>query len=190
MAENALQGRAWARHGPLVVAAVLATLLLSTSVVLGVRALGGPEVLLARFGLFAPLAGVIVIALAGLQPFPVPGGAILLVAQGTLFGAALGGTVCLAGSTAVAAIRYRMARGLTREADLRNVRMPAWLRRLPVGHPAFQILVRQLPLGAFAIDMASPAAGVSSLRHHTCAALGSAPGSWLFAAIGAGLVTW
>lgn len=189
MAEDALPLRAKTRRRPLLLlAAVLVTLVLSATVVLGVDALGGPEALLARFGPFAPLAGVIVIALAGLQPFP--GGEILLVAQGALFGLALGGTVCLAGSTAVAAIRYRLASRLTGAADVHEIRMPAWLRRLPVGHPAFQILVRQLPLGGFAIDLASPAAGVSTMRHHTCAALGAAPGSWLFAAIGAGLVTW
>ncbi len=188
MVEDALPVRARTQRGPFLVAAVLATVLLSTAVVLGVRALGGPEAFLARFGPFAPLVGVIVIALAGLQPFP--GGEVLLVAQGALFGAALGGAVCLSGSTAVATIRYRLARWLTGGTDLDEVRMPAWLRRLPVGHPAFQILVRQLPLGGFAIDLASPAAGVSALRHHTCAAIGAVPGSWLFAAIGARLVSW
>lgn len=171
----------------LVVGALLAAPVLSAAVVLGVRALGGPEAFLVPFGPIAPLVGVTVVALAGFQPFP--GGEILLVAQGALFGVALGGAVCLAGSMAVAVIRYRLARWLT-GADLDALRMPAWLRRLPVGHPAFQILVRQLPLGALAIDLASPAAGVSALRHHTCAALGASPGSWLFAAIGAGLVTW
>lgn len=186
MREEALAVRAPAGRRVLVVMTVLAILVLSAAVLLGVRALGGPEAFLAPFGRWAPLVGVVVVALAGFQPFP--GGEVLLVAQGALFGAGLGAAVCLAGSTAVAATRYHLARWFTRGAHLDDVRMPAWLRRLPVGHPAFQILVRQLPLGGFAIDLASPMAGVSPRRHHTCAVLGAAPGSWLFAAIGAGLV--
>ena len=121
MAEDALPVRARMRRGRFLVAAVLATLLLSTAVVLGVPALGGPETFLARLGPFAPLVALIVIVLAGFQLFP--GGEVLLVAQGALSGAAIGG----AGLHQGAAARAHRSEG--REAVQDPAGRPAAARR-------------------------------------------------------------
>jgi len=91
MAGEPLPVRVRAARSPLLVAVVVATLLLSSVVVLGVRAFGGPEALVGQFGPFAPLVGALLIAVAGLQPFP--GGEFLLVARRTLRCRARGGGV-------------------------------------------------------------------------------------------------
>ncbi len=67
--------------------------------------------------------------------------------------------------------------------------MPEWLRRFPVDHPAFLILVRQIPwAGGYLTTILPGAVGVPLARVAWCAAIGTIPGSAVLAAVGAGLV--
>ena len=89
-----------------------------------------------------------------------------------------------------ALIQYRLARRVGEQADLEAKldRLPAWLRRFPVGHPAFLIMGRWVPLGGPLTNVAAGAFAVPLRRFAWCAALGYAPEAALNAAIGAGLL--
>jgi uncharacterized membrane protein YdjX (TVP38/TMEM64 family) len=87
-------------------------------------------------------------------------------------------------------IEYAVARRLARAAVAAPAidKLPAWLRRLPVDHPAFLICGRWLPLGPHVVNAAAGAQGVSLGRYTWCAALGIAPVAVLIAALATGLL--
>ena len=108
-----------------------------------------------------------------------------------MFGLWLGTAVNVGSSLLTAVIRYTTTRHVASRIDLQHARtrLPDWLARLPVGHPLFQLCVRQFPMGATIVDLSSAATGVSRARHHAFAIIGSLPGGALFAAVGAGLIS-
>lgn len=167
---------------------VVAALLVAAAFAVGlwVDSLGGPKMLRERFGILAPLGCLAVLALTNLQPLP--GGEVLLVGQGALFGFWMGAAINGTASLLAASIRFHLSRRIASDLAWKSSqqRLPAGLARLPIGHFLFQLGVRQLPMGALLVDVASGATGVSRARHHLCAAIGCLPGSLLFAAIGAG----
>ena len=157
-------------------------------VLLWVERMGGPGALQARFGLFAPAITVtahLAVNAAGVGEL-IPWS----IANGAVYGLALGAALTWVAWMGAALVQYRIARRVGEQAGLeeRLGRLPAWLRRFPVGHPAFLIMGRWVPLGGPLTNVAAGAFAVPLGRFAWCAALGYAPEATLNAAIGAGLL--
>ncbi|HBQ10919.1 MAG TPA: hypothetical protein DEF51_06970 [Myxococcales bacterium] len=86
-------------------------------------------------------------------------------------------------------IQYGLARKSTSSAaaEAGLARLPAWLRRFPVGHPAFLIIGRWIPMGYHVVNVMSGIRRVPARRHLWCAIVGSVPGAVVWAGVGAGV---
>lgn len=168
---------------------IIAVLVLSSvAVLLWVERMGGPGALHARYGLFAPAITVtahLMVNAAGVGEL-IPWS----IANGAVYGLALGAPLTWIAWMGAALVQYRVARRVGQQAELEDKmeRLPAWLRRFPVGHPAFLIAGRWVPLGGPLTNVAAGASAVPLGRFVCCAALGYAPEAMLNAAIGAGLL--
>lgn len=150
--------------------------------------LGGPHGIWERFGMFAPVVSMPLHAMVALTPVPSD---LLAIANGAVYGFWLGAVLSWTGWWAAAMIQFWLARRLGRDWDVagRMEMLPSWLRRFPVGHPAFLIGVRLLPVAGGHIGSIVPATmGVPAGRVAWCAALAILPGAFLSAAIGVGLM--
>lgn len=175
--------RVLVRPGPLLVVAFLAGVFFLER---WVRATGGPDALIERFGVAAPLVMVVVQALLGAAPFPTE---LVALASAAAYGWATGSVITWAGWTIASMIQYGLARRSRGDLSLDDklARVPAWLRRLPIDHPAFLIAVRWLPMGFHLANLAAGARRVPPLRQLWIAAIGSIPGAVLWSCIGAGV---
>lgn len=153
-----------------------------------IQAVGGPDAIHERFGLAGPaITGSIQLALA---PTPFPSD-LIGIAHGALYGFAfavpLNWTVWWLAAVLEYALGKRARRDFALEERLET--LPAWLRRFPVGHPAYLILVRQIPwAGGYLTTILPGAMGVPFARVAWCAALGIVPGALVLSAVGAGLL--
>ena len=87
--------------------------------------------------------------------------------------------------------RFFLGRRLRGDFDLEPQlqRLPRFLRRFPVDHPAFLILARQVPwAGGHLTTLVPGAMGVPFLRNAWCNAIGIVPAAILTAGAGAGLL--
>jgi uncharacterized membrane protein YdjX (TVP38/TMEM64 family) len=154
----------------------------------GVHSLGGPEGVRDRFGVVAPLVtGSLQLVLT---PTPFPSD-VICVAHGTLYGFWLAVPLNWFAWWLAALFEYAVGRRARRDFELdRHVgRLPAWLRRFPVEHPAFLILGRQVPwAGGHVTTLIPGALGVPFGRLAWCSAVSILSGAVLFAAVGAGLL--
>lgn len=73
-------------------------------------------------------------------------------------------------------------------AEAARRRLPGWLRRFPVDHPAFLICGRWFPLGPHLVNGAAGAARISLWRYTWTAAVGIVPVALVVAAVAAGLL--
>lgn len=172
-----------ARPGPwLVVLFLVGAVLLER----WVGAIGGPDALVARYGWSAPL--VMVGIQAALSAAPFPSELFALVSSAT-YGWAAGSVMTWAGWTMGSMIQYGLARRGAMDLDLEShvARVPAWLRRLPLEHPVFLIVVRWLPMGFHLANAVAGARRLPASRQLWIAALGSIPGAVIWAGIGAGV---
>ena len=152
-----------------------------------VEAMGGPEGIHARFGATAPIvSGLIHFALSP-TPFPTD---LLAIANGTLYGFAVAAPLNWIVWWLASWLQYFLGRrlGASLDAASQLERLPSWLRRFPVGHPAFLICGRFIPwAGGHVTTWLPGAAGVPVGRFAWCSALSIVPGAVFLAAVGAGL---
>ncbi|MFM7143739.1 MAG: VTT domain-containing protein [Alphaproteobacteria bacterium] len=169
-------------------AALLCALLLGGAAILWIRAQGGPSVLRARWGWAGTAAWLPLQVLVNLSPASdfVP----CAVLNGTLYGFRTGALVSWAAWMVAASLEFAIGRrtgsdfGLSAESE----RLPAWLRRLPLGHPAVLVVGHWIPVSSSLVNFAAGALGVPFGRLLWCTAIAMVPPSLLAAAIGAGLV--
>jgi uncharacterized membrane protein YdjX (TVP38/TMEM64 family) len=167
-------------------------LVLGGLIVGGVHLLGGPEGIRARFGLLAPAVWIPLQVVVHVTPV----GDFLpwAVLNGSMFGFWLGALATWLSWMGSASIQYAIGRRTARDlgwgADPARLpaRLPAWLRRLPIGHPAFLIVARWFPLMAGPINLTAGAARVPYLRVLWCTAVGVVPQALFLSAIGVGIL--
>lgn len=138
---------------------------------------------LAAVGLYA-LAYVLVVALS------LPGGAVMTILGGFLFGVWLGGAVTVLAATTGAAILFLAAR--TALGDVLARRAGPWLARMEAGFRAnatsYMLVLRLVPLFPFFIVNLAPAFLNVPFRTYVWTTLvGIMPGTLVYTAIGNGL---
>jgi uncharacterized membrane protein YdjX (TVP38/TMEM64 family) len=139
----------------------------------------------------AALAVALYIAVyAALTALSVPGGAVLTVAGGFLFGAVAGTVYVVIGATIGAVAVFLAAR--TAIGDLLRAKAGPALRRMEAGFQAdafsYLLVLRLVPLFPFFVVNVVPAFLGVKLRTYAVATLiGIIPGSFVFASVGAGL---
>jgi len=167
--------------------ASLATAALSWGVVLWIVWIGGADALRARCGAFAPLVSLVAHTLAEVTPASgeLPWG----FANGAIYGVGLGSVLTFLAFVGATAVQYGLARRTSLDLDLaaQRDRLPRWLRRLPVEHPAFLIAARWVPVGGFVVTVSAAVTGVRFGRVMCCSAIAAAPAALLLAAAGAGV---
>lgn len=149
---------------------------------------GGPEGIRTHYGLLAPLVWIpmqVVVHMTPVGDF-VP----WAVLNGSMFGLWLGALATWISWMGSASAQYAIGRRTARDFgwEERTARLPAWLRRLPLGHPLFLIVGRCFPLMAGPINLAAGAARVPFGRVLWCTAVGILPQVLFLAAIGVGIV--
>lgn len=155
-----------------------------------VEGVGGPAGIWARFGWLAPALSIPLHALLAVTPVPSD---IVSIANGTVYGFWLGAFFNWLGYFIASFIQYGIGRSIRHEfdVDVWIARSPAWLRRLPVYHPAFIIGARFIPYaGGHLATLVPSAMGVDLVRFTWCTALAIVPSALVMAGIGAGLLLW
>lgn len=166
----------------------MGALALGFLVVAWVHREGGPEGIRARYGLLAPALWMplqVVVHVTPVGDF-VP----WAVLNGSMFGLWLGALATWLSWLGSASVQYAIGRRTARDLgwEARTVRLPEWLRRLPLGHPVFLIVARWFPLMAGPINVAAGAARVPFARLLWCTAVGTGPQALVLSAIGVGLL--
>jgi uncharacterized membrane protein YdjX (TVP38/TMEM64 family) len=170
--------------------AVLVVVLFSaTAIPLGlwVQSMGGPEAVVAHFGLGAPFVTVPIHAVLAVTPFP---SELFVLANGTAYGWFWGAVLGWLGWVLASLMEYGLAARTAKDLDLpaQIAKLPARLQKLPVDHPLFLILGRQVPFGFHVVNILAGVKGINPWRHTWCAAIGSIPGAVLYAGLGAGVL--
>jgi uncharacterized membrane protein YdjX (TVP38/TMEM64 family) len=153
---------------------------------LWVDSLGGPEALVARYGVIAPLVTVPIHAILAVTPFP---SELFVMANGTAYGWFWGSVLGWFGWTVASMMEYGLYARASKDFDLDEqlAKLPEWFRKFPVEHPAFLILGRQFPFGFHVVNILAGVKRISPWRLLWCAAIGSIPGAILYAGLGAGI---
>ncbi len=142
----------------------------------------------AAHGLLAPviyiLAYIIVVA------FSLPGGAVMTISGGFLFGAAAGGTWAVTGATLGATALFLIAK--TSLGDYLLARAGPAIRKMQAGFEenalSYMFVLRLIPLFPFFLVNLAPAFLGVSLRTYLIATFfGIMPGTYVYALVGAGL---
>jgi uncharacterized membrane protein YdjX (TVP38/TMEM64 family) len=128
-----------------------------------------------------------------LSTLAVPGGSVLAVAAGAVFGAGLGTFYITLSSTLGATLSFALARRIGR--DRLRTRFPLWWHAVDEGvhrrGGRYLLALRLAPLIPYAV--VNPLMGLTPMRTWTffwISALGMAPGSAAYAFAGAGLALW
>ncbi|MEM9191168.1 MAG: VTT domain-containing protein [Myxococcota bacterium] len=151
-----------------------------------VESIGGPEALMERYGMWAPVLSVPIHAIISISPLP---GEAVVVAQGATFGFYASVPLGTVGWVLASAVEYALVRRSAEDVDFDALhrRLPRWFRRLPVEHPLFLIAGRWMPFGLHIVNISAGARKVPFWRHMWCSAVGSFPIAILFSAIGSGI---
>jgi uncharacterized membrane protein YdjX (TVP38/TMEM64 family) len=151
-----------------------------------VESIGGPSALTERCGVGAPLAILGLQSALAAAPFP---SELDALASSATYGFTIGALITWAGWTIGSMSQYALARRSAADVSLdeKLARVPAWLKRFPIDHPAFLVCVRWFPMGYHLANVAAGARRVHPWRQLWVAALGSIPGALVWAAIGAGV---
>jgi len=141
-----------------------------------------------RYAILAPLLYVVVYAVA--IALSIPGGAVLTIAGGFLFGALLGAVLVVIGATLGATVVFLIAK--TALGDVLRARAGPRMRRMEEGfrEDAFNYLLflRLIPIFPFWLVNIVPAFLGVPLRTYVLATfLGIIPGSFVYASVGNGL---
>ncbi len=142
----------------------------------------------AQHQLLAPAAFVAVYALV--VALSVPGGAVMTVAGGLLFGLWMGGALAIVGATTGAVLLFLLARFVVGDA-LRD-RAGPMLRRMAEGFKrnafAYLLFLRLVPAFPFwAVNLVPALAGVRLRSFAAATLIGIIPGTLAYAAVGDGL---
>jgi len=170
--------------------AVLVLFLAAAASAWWIESIGGPARVRAQLGVAAPLASVILHVLLNISPMP---GDVVAIANGSLYGVALATALNWLGWYIAAFIQFSIGRRAARDFDLGEHldRVPRFLRRFPVEHPAYLLIARLLPwAGGHVTTWIPGAAGVRVWRFAWCTALAIVPASIGFSVVGAGAVRW
>jgi uncharacterized membrane protein YdjX (TVP38/TMEM64 family) len=153
----------------------------------GLEWMGGPDQIRADYGLAA--AGLLVPLQAVVAVSPVPS-EVLALATASIYGLTLGSGLVWVGWMLGAGLEYGLYRRAASElSELGGLdRLPGWVRRLPVAHPIFLIVVRWLPLGNHLVNAVAGACRVPLWRFTWTSAVALLPFSILIGAIGSGIV--
>lgn len=150
------------------------------------KSLGGPEAIRDRLGYSAAALIVPVQAVVAVSPFPSE-----LVAIGTtaIYGFWFGAVIAWFGWFVAAFLQYFVARRTAMDFDFERARsrLPNWIGRFPVEHPAFLIFARLVPWGPHLVNSAAGVYGISLKRHGWCAAVSIVPQALFISAVGNGL---
>jgi uncharacterized membrane protein YdjX (TVP38/TMEM64 family) len=183
------QRRFWLRAATSpAVYSVVGLLLLGNIVARWIAVIGGPAVIRETWGYSAPLISVPAHILLAITPFPSD---IVSIANGAVYGFVPGAVLSWVAWWIAALAEYGLGRRARKDFDLERglQKMPTWLRRFPIEHPAFLIGGRLLPwLGGHITTFFPGAAGVQFQRYVWCSAVAVIPPSIVMAAVGAGLV--
>jgi uncharacterized membrane protein YdjX (TVP38/TMEM64 family) len=119
-----------------------------------------------------------------------PGGAVLTITGGFLFGSIFGTGVVVVAATVGATLLFLAARSSL--GDLLRAKAGPWLRRMEDGFRAnalsYLLVLRLVPLFPFFVVNLVPAfLGVSLRTYMVGTLIGIVPGSFVFATVGAGL---
>ena len=138
--------------------------------------------------LLALVAFVAIYAVA--TALSLPGGAILTITGGFLFGTVLGTSYAVVGATIGAVVVFLAAR--TALGDSLRQRAGPWLRKMEDGFKenalSYLLVLRLVPLFPFFVVNLVPAFLGVSLRTYTLGTfIGIIPGAFVFASVGAGL---
>ncbi|MBI1208215.1 MAG: TVP38/TMEM64 family protein [Azospirillum sp.] len=151
---------------------------------------GALEALVAGYQVEAALVFMAVYALS--TAFSVPGGVVLTVAGGCLFGTGLATAYVVLGATAGAVAVFLAAR--TALGDLLRHRAGPWLTRLEAGFKrdafSYLLVLRLVPLFPFWLVNLVPAfLGVSLTTYTVTTVVGIIPGAFVYASVGNGVAT-
>jgi uncharacterized membrane protein YdjX (TVP38/TMEM64 family) len=138
--------------------------------------------------LWAPLAYMLVYAVA--VAFSLPGGAVLTVTGGFLFGTVLGATYAVIGATIGAIVVFLAAR--TALGDLLRAKTDGVLKRMEDGFRedafSYLLVLRLVPLFPFFVVNLAPAfLGVGLGVYAVTTFFGIIPGAVVYASVGSGL---
>ncbi len=147
--------------------------------------------LLAFVAAHGPASAIGFIALyAAVVALSLPGGAVMTVAGGFLFGVALGAALSVIGATAGAALLFLVARSAA--GELLRQRAGPFLARMAQGFQRnafpYLLFLRLVPAFPFwAVNLAPALLGMRFAPFAAATAIGIVPGSLAYAAFGAGL---
>lgn len=146
--------------------------------------------LVADHAVLAPLAFIAIYAAA--TAMSLPGGVILTIAGGFLFGTWLGGLYVVIGATLGAVGIFLIAK--TALGDTLKNKAGPWMAKMEAGFKenefSYLLILRLVPLFPFWLVNLVPAfLGVSLLTYAIATFVGIIPGSFAYASVGAGLGT-
>ncbi len=150
------------------------------------KSLGGPEAIRDRMGYSAAALIVPIQAVVAVSPFP---SEIVAIGTTAIYGFWFGAVIAWLGWFVAAFLQYYVARRTARDFDFERARsrLPKWISRFPVEHPAFLILARLVPWGPHLVNSAAGVYGISLKRHGWCAAVSIVPQALFISAVGNGL---
>ena len=150
-------------------------------------AFGGPQAFRDRYGLSAAVVLVLIHGVVAVSPLP---GEAVAFANSLVYGFWFGSLFNWIGWMLAALMEYALVRRAAKEFNSQAAfeRVPLWLRRFPVAHPAFLIAGRWLPFGGHLVNCAAGAFAVGLWRHAWCSAIAIVPVAMLVAGLANGLV--
>ena len=148
---------------------------------------GGAGALQDKLGHAAPLVLVGVIGIVSTTPLP---SELIAIPMTGVYGFWLGALIIWVAWWLASFLQYYVARRTARDFNFEQARsrLPRWLRRFPVSHPAFLICARWFPWGPHLVNTAAGVFGVALVRHGWCAALSIVPQALVFSAVGNAIV--
>lgn len=135
-------------------------------------------------GVRSAVALTLVHAAVSITPAP---GEPIAIANSSIYGFGWGVLMNWSGWMIAAVVEFFLLRRAIRlfARDHAPAWIPAWLRRLPAGHPLFLIAGRWVPFGCHIVNAAA-AAKATFWRHVWCSAIGIIPVAVLFSALANG----
>ena len=143
---------------------ILGFVLLAWLLVWWLDAFGGPRAFRDRYGLLAAVVLVPIHRVVSVSPLP---GEAVAFANSLIYGFWFGSLFSWMGWMLAALMEYSLVHRAAKEFNLQAAfeRLPQWLRRFPVAHPAFLIVGRWFPFGGHLVNCAAGAFSVGLWRH-------------------------
>lgn len=148
---------------------------------------GGPTALSKRIGAWAPAISIPAHIVLSATPFP---SELFGVTNGSIYGLFVGTIYSWIGWWCGAMVEYSLLRRGAQQTNTDAIegRLPKWVRRFPIDHPAFLISGRFAPFGFHTVNVLAATAGVSPRHQMITAAISNLIYAFATAAVGAGLI--